>query len=333
MHTLPGTAPDTRYDTALYSTPAPVRTPAPARVVPADAPTILLVDDSSVQRRIVNSLLEAAGTWRVVQANDGVSALAAIEQSPPSLVLTDVYMPRMDGLALVEQVRDRFPHVPVVLMTGMGSEQTAVAALKAGAADYVPKRCMVSDLGPIIERVLANAQAEMDRLRLLDGMTGRLTRFVLVNDPKLVAPLVAQLRDDLLAVGVCNRHTATRVGIALEEALLNAVYHGNLEISSDLKKNGDAPFHALARERRTQEPYASRRVRVLSRVTEQRATFTITDEGPGFDVSKLPDPTDPENLDRPSGRGLLLMRTFMDEVKYNPTGNRCTMVLTRKTEG
>src|SRR5947208_10017137 len=98
--TQPGTAQDTRYDTALYNTPAPVRTPPPPRVVPPDAPTILLVDDSAVQRRIVNSLLEAAGTWHIVHANDGVAALAQIEKAPPSLVLTDVYMPRMDGLAL-----------------------------------------------------------------------------------------------------------------------------------------------------------------------------------------------------------------------------------------
>ncbi len=149
MPTHPGTAPDTRIDTALYTTPAPANTPAP-RAVPADAPLILLVDDSSVQRRIVHNLLDGAGTWRIVHANDGVTALAVIEQQQPNLVLTDVYMPRMDGLALVEQVRDRFPHIPVVLMTGMGSEQTAVAALKAGAADYVPKRAMVSDLGAIV---------------------------------------------------------------------------------------------------------------------------------------------------------------------------------------
>lgn len=151
-------------------------------------------------------------------------------------------------------------------------------------------------------------------------------QFVLDNDPRLVAPIVDQLRDDLVAVGVCDERAATRVGIALEEALLNAVYHGNLEISSKLKENGDGPFHALARERRTTEPYASRWVRVTARVTRKKATFTVTDEGPGFDVSALPDPTDPANLERPSGRGLLLMRAYTDEVRYSATGNRVTMV-------
>jgi anti-sigma regulatory factor (Ser/Thr protein kinase) len=56
------------------------------------------------------------------------------------------------------------------------------------------------------------------------------------------------------------------------------------------------------------------------------ATFVIQDEGPGFDPASLPDPTDPENLDKVSGRGLLLMRTFMDEVSYNDRGNQVTMI-------
>ena len=311
-----------QLDTALDTTPLPAAAPKP----PSNVPTILLVDDSSVQRRIVHSLLEAAGTWNVVQSTDGFSALKLIEQSPPSLVLTDVYMPKMGGLELVEQIRDRFPNVPVVLMTGHGNEQTAVDALKAGAADYIPKRAMVAELGRILERVLTNAQAESDRVRLLSGMTGRISRFKLENDPRLIGPLVAQLRDDMLAVGVCNRHEVTRVGIALEEGLLNAIFHGNLEVSSQLKENGDEPFLALARERRARAPYRDRRVSVAARVTPAKATFVIEDEGPGFDPATLPDPTDPEYLDRPSGRGLLLIRSFMDDVRHSATGNRITLV-------
>jgi anti-sigma regulatory factor (Ser/Thr protein kinase) len=156
-------------------------------------------------------------------------------------------------------------------------------------------------------------------------------RLVLGNDPQAAAATVAQLRDDLLAVGVCDSDTAMRAGVALEEALLNAIYHGNLEISSELKENGDEPFHALARERRALEPFASRRVRVAARLTRRRAAFVIEDDGPGFDVANLPDPTEPEYLERPCGRGLLLMRTFMDEVRYNPAGNRVTLLLSRKS--
>ncbi|AWM39283.1 hypothetical protein GobsT_24150 [Gemmata obscuriglobus] len=316
----------TQFGATLDATPSPTFAPSTTSAVSHNAPTVLLVDDSSVQRRIVHSLLDAAGTWNIIQATDGLSALKMIEQAPPSLVLTDVYMPKMDGLVLVEQIRDRFPSVPVVLMTGHGSEQTAVDALKAGASDYIPKRAMVTDLGRILERVLTNARAESDRVRLLSGMTSQISRFKLENDARLVGPLVAQLRDDLLAVGVCNRHGLTRIAIALEEALLNAIYHGNLEMSSDLKENGDEAFLALARERRTRPPYAERRVHVVARISPAKATFVIEDEGSGFDPASLPDPTSPECVDRPSGRGLLLIRSFMDDVKHNAIGNRITII-------
>jgi CheY-like chemotaxis protein len=290
---------------------------------------VLVADDSLLEQRYVGRILEQYGGWRVGFVRSGEEALAAIAKCPPAVVLTDLKMPNMDGLTLVEKVRERFPLVPVVLMTGSGNERVAVAALKAGAADYVPKQALAYDLGPVLERVLSVGQAEHRRYKVLQGMTRRSSQFVFENDPALVPPLVAQLREDLIEIGLCDVTAAMRAGIALEEALLNAVYHGNLEVSSELRQNGDEEFHKLAGERRALEPYASRRVRVTARLTPARATFVIVDQGPGFDVTKIPDPTDPRFLEKPSGRGVLLMRTFMDEVRYNATGNRVTLVKRR----
>ncbi len=303
--------------------------PTTTAAAPADLPLILVADDSQLEQRYVGRILAQNGGWQVVFARNGEEALAEITKRPPALVLTDMNMPKMDGLTLTEKVRETFPLVPVVLMTGSGSEKVAVAALKAGAADYVAKQALAHDLIPVLERVLSAGLAEHRRFKVLQGMTRRSSQFVLENDPALVPPLVSQFREDLIEMGLCDLTGATRAGIALEEALLNAVYHGNLEVSSDLRQNGDEAFHRLARERRTQEPYAPRRVRVTARLTPGAATFVIADQGPGFDVSKLPDPTDPEFLERPSGRGVLLMRTFMDEVRYNATGNRVTLVKRR----
>lgn len=294
-----------------------------------EPPLILVADDSVLDQRYVGRILEQHGGWRILFARSGEEVLAAIARTPPAVVLTDMNIPEVDGLTLVERVRERFPLVPVVLMTGSGSERVAVAALKAGAADYVPKQALAYDLVPVLDRVLSLGQAAHRRYRVLQGMTRRSSQFIFENDPALVPPLVAQLREDLIEIGLCNVTEAMRAGIALEEALLNAVYHGNLEVSSELRENGDEEFHTLARERSTQEPYASRRVRVTARLTPARATFVITDQGPGFDVSKIPDPTDPRFQDRPSGRGVLLMRTFMDDVRYNTVGNRVTMVKRR----
>lgn len=295
---------------------------------PPDVPTILVVDDSQLEQRIVAKLLEPLG-WRTSFAQNGIEALSAIARSAPSVVVTDVQMPQMDGLTLVEKVRCKFPQVPVVLMAGHGDERIAVEALKAGAADYVPKQSLTHDLVPALDRVLSIQQADARRLRLLAGLTLRSSQFVLESDPSLVPPLVTLLRDDMVTIGVCDLTDATRAGVALEEALLNAMYHGNLEVSSSLRENGDEAFHTLAAERRTQEPYRGRRVRVNARLVPDRATFVISDQGPGFDVSKLPNPDDPDYVPGPSGRGVLLMRAFMTDVRYNSTGNEVTLVKAR----
>lgn len=291
--------------------------------------TILVVDDSAVDRLVARRLLEKYGSWRVAQAEDGAEALELIAGSAPALVLTDLQMPRVDGLALVEQIRERFPRVPVVLMTGHGSEEVAITALRAGAASYVPKRNLATDLISVVEQVLSASQTDERRTRALGALTERVSRYTLENDPGLVSPLVQVFREELVAFGLCDATGATRAGIALEEALLNAVYHGNLGVSSELKLAGDGSFERRAAERRLEAPYRDRRVRVSAELAPDGAGFVVADEGTGFDVGALPDPTDPANLERPSGRGVLFMRTFMDEVRYNPTGNVVTLVKLR----
>src|SRR5262245_29566653 len=117
--------------------------------------TVLVVDDSAVDRTLAGKLLEkrpglteverATGLSAVFAAN-GREALAQMERATPDLVLTDLQMPEMDGLQLVEAIKARFPHVPVILMTAHGNEDTAVHALRHGAASYVPKPNLARDL-------------------------------------------------------------------------------------------------------------------------------------------------------------------------------------------
>ncbi len=91
------------------------------------------------------------------------------------------------------------------------------------------------------------------------------------------------------------------IKLALEEGLNNAIRHGN----------GLDP---------------SKTVELLFDVDPQRTLITIVDQGRGFDPSAVPDPTAAENLEKPSGRGIMLMRAYMDEVKFSPRGNEVHMV-------
>jgi anti-sigma regulatory factor (Ser/Thr protein kinase) len=120
-----------------------------------------------------------------------------------------------------------------------------------------------------------------------------------------------------------------RMGIAVEEALTNALYHGNLELNSELRQNDDRIYYDLAKARAAEPPYCDRRIYVETRHTTDEVSITIRDQGKGFNPAALPDPTEPENLERAFGRGMLLITTFMDEVRHNDSGNEITMIKRR----
>jgi CheY-like chemotaxis protein len=287
---------------------------------------ILVVDDSATDRRVVGGLLRRRAGWNIQFAVDGREALALIASEAPDVVLTDLQMPEMNGLELVEAMRQQYPMIPVILMTAQGSESIAAEALAHGASSYVPKRQLAEELVEIVERVLSVSGERQTRRTLMQKMRQIRCSFVLGNDPALLTSLVSHMQDLLHQMEVLPENERIRVGVALEEALLNASYHGNLEVSSTLREENHAAYYELARERSGCPPFSERNIYVDVELSREMVQYVIRDEGPGFDPGELPDPTDPAYLDRPCGRGLLLMRTFMDDVEYNPLGNEVTLV-------
>lgn len=294
-------------------------------------PQILVVDDSPVDRRLIGGLVAKLSDSDVVYAHDGEAALRSLVESPPAVVLVDLIMPGMDGLQLVERIREDFPHVPTILMTSQGNEEVAVRALQKGAASYVPKARAASELGHTIRGVLRQARLASTHHRLMGYMVESTCRFELENDLTLIAPLVTHLQEMLARLRLCDETERMRVGIALDEAIVNAVYHGNLELSSELRDAGRDTYQKTAEERTRISPYSDRKLHISASVSPDRAQFDIRDEGPGFDPALLPDPTDPANLESLGGRGILLMRTFMDEVTFDPSGRAVTMVKRRQS--
>lgn len=119
------------------------------------------------------------------------------------------------------------------------------------------------------------------------------------NDLGEAHALQARIEDALQALGYGDKDVFA-IRLALEEALVNAIKHGN----------GMDP---------------DKTVRVHYRITPDRFDVRIADEGPGFDPTAVPDPTEEEFIERPCGRGLLLIRGFMSSVEYHGCGNVVTM--------
>ncbi len=292
---------------------------------------LLVVDDAAVDRQIAGALLEEQAGWKAIYAEDGQQALAVLQREPIDLVITDLQMPEINGLQLVETIHRHYPNVPVILMTAHGSEELAVEAMRKGAASYVPKKYLARDLVSTVEEVLGVTRSNRNMQHVLACLVGTEYNFVLENDPTNLQPLIGHFQDILTQMKLAEKGGLIRIGTALHEALVNAIEHGNLELRSELRDKDDRrEYIALLEKRRQEFPYSARRVHVRARFSHLEAVFAIRDEGPGFDTAKLPDPTDPANLDRVSGRGLYLIRTFMDVVSFNPTGNEITLVKRRK---
>jgi len=287
--------------------------------------TVLVVDDLAAHRQLAAGLLSRRPGYEVIFAANGVEALEKLAVEKAEVVLTDVLMPEMNGVELLRAIRREYPELPVILMTASGSEDMAIEALQEGAASYVPKRALGRRLVETVARVLSASRAERTHSEVGKRLTLHELTFTVENDVGLVLTLPGYLEPHLLAAGLSDQLTRLRVHMAQEEALINALYHGNLELGAALREREADHLLELTTSRAKANPYRERRIHVFVRLTPEQAEFTIRDEGPGFDPATLPDSADVAALDQPHGRGVMLMRAFMDSVRYNEAGNAVTM--------
>jgi len=285
-------------------------------------PMVLVVDDTAVDRRLAGGLLESVPNIEVCYAQNGNEALMQLGTSLPDLVVTDLQMPDLDGLELVRAIGEKYPDVPVVLMTAHGSENIAAQALASGAASFVPKSALAESLVETVMHILMMAESEARYKRLIDCAIKTDFEFELQNDLTIIDPLIELIQQVSGGHNLFHHNCQVQLSVALEQALHNAMVRGNLEICRD-------EFPVVSREifeqRAAQIPYSDRKVYFRATVTPDAAHFVIRDMGPGFDTSLVPAAADPESFRDGSGRGLVLIKTFMDQVEFNSQGNELQM--------
>ena len=303
-----------------------------------DALRLLLVDDNAGDLKLAQEYMHDANLEVLVTtAPDGVAALEMLRRTRvaggelPDVVLTDLHMPRMDGLQLVEALHAEFPSLPVILMTAFGSEEIAYQSLLKGASSYVPKKDMKERLAPTLQQIGELARSQRQDEQAQACCVACESTYVLDNDITLVPPLARQLGGTYQKMMQADENEQFHMVVALHEALSNAMYHGNLEVSTALRRENldDDAFHRVADEHRRQSPWRDRRVHLSAKITSDEAIFVVRDEGPGFNFASLPDPRDRSNLEEIGGRGLFLIRLFMTEVRHGERGREITMVKRR----
>lgn len=161
------------------------------------------------------------------------------------------------------------------------------------------------------------------------------TQLSLPSYPHWIEAAVEYLRQKAVLSGACHESRSGKLMVALHEALSNAIVHGNLEISSELKECGESAFAEALAQRVADPSYAERPVDIDVDSNFERCRWVITDQGRGFNVDaevnkrRKGDPEGDPKVLLASGRGILIMSSFLDELKYEMGGRRLVLTLRR----
>ncbi|MFN3161343.1 MAG: ATP-binding protein [Rubinisphaera brasiliensis] len=226
---------------------------------------------------------------------------------------------------LFDEIDSAAPHVPILLMTCASERSTTIHSLQLGALSFIPSQAPPHEFRQVVDRILKLTRFSRDQQKTLRHCRQCSFEFLLDNDLSNIAHVVGHLRNVFASVSGSPVREQMRLAVAIEETLQNAIIHGNLGVSSKLKMEPDGAFEKMVQQRLQEEPYRDRKVQLIADFRPEAVSLQITDEGEGFDFFEVRDPTDPENLLLPFGRGLLLIRSFMDEVVYEPPGNKVTL--------
>ena len=179
-------------------------------------------------------------------------------------------------------------------------------------------------------RIHGAAENSFSEHRIVDTPDLRLAKLTAPTRPSCISTLRDRLIQSLDEFGIVSDAGSTQICMALEESLANAFYHGNLELDSILKEDGTDLFSRLAKERCELSPWKDRFIHVVELATPIGLWVTIGDEGSGFDVAAALKRTEDPMSILASGRGLVMMKAFTDEILFNPAGNEVTLVVYHK---
>lgn len=215
----------------------------------------------------------------------------------------DVIITDLDGDELVVEDEEIAEDAPACFPEEIDKEEerqrSHIKAFKICITDFKSGRFSGEEVRDCVETILQHKSKYIDRNEDVENRHEKI-EFEIPSVLDLMHCILEYLTKRVEKLGVVNPERSN-LFVALDEAFVNAVKHGN---KFDAAKN----------------------VRIVADITPKEARFTIEDEGEGFDVSAIPDPTDIENLFKTSGRGVMFMYNIMDEVIYNSKGNRITMI-------
>jgi len=267
---------------------------------------VLVVDDEPAMRELLATYLAEFGITPLT-AQNGTQALELVQTRPVDLIITDLWMPEMDGLELLQRVKTINARIPVAVLSGHGTVQDTVKALNLGAYTFLSKPVRIEDIEGVVKKGL--------RLRDLSVGSYELQNYIrhyseiqIPNYQHLFPSVILYILKDCQWRGFDDDQMLSNLSVVLDEMLMNAFRHGNKE-----------------REDRT--------ITIRYAFDVDKLQITIEDEGEGFDTQQVI--RELTNLERHQllERGVFLLSILMDDFQYNDKGNAVTLTMMRPMKG
>ncbi|MCL1833582.1 MAG: response regulator [Leptospirales bacterium] len=286
-------------------------------------PTILVVDDEEVIRTTIQKKLSRDG-YNVIPFEKSEDLLYHIKNSAlkADMVITDIKLHKMDGIELLRRINNLDEPIPVLIISGHGDVEDAIKALRYGARDYIRKPFDINDITSSVKTILKKKFEKKLSENFAKFKLSEKSVLEIPNNTDLINTVSFNFTKDLTPAGLFDHTTSKKIYISLQEAIANAMFHGNFEINSSLRESGGMKeFNNEINKRKVLSPYKDRTIKITYELTQDYVVYEITDQGPGFNFQHLPDLNDPENFFKTSGRGLLIILLHMDEVTWHDRGN------------
>jgi YesN/AraC family two-component response regulator len=288
---------------------------------------ILIIDDEKPVREVLNIALTEEGYSLFIAAN-GNQGLQIFKKEEPDIVITDVMMPEMDGIEVTKKLKDVSDKVDVVVMSGFGTEELVIEALRAGASNYIKKPIAFDELFKIIDTIIFKRETRKRIEVAKDIVVKEQKEIIIGNNVSEVWGIVNQILFNIHS-GI-SHNTIEGISIGLYEIIINAIEHGNLDISYEDKSRAlqDNVYQKLLSDRKIKADHQKKKVFINCRYKRDEIVVEVQDQGNGFDLKNLPDLKDPEAIISDHGRGILLASLFFDEVNFREPGN-CVELIKR----
>ena len=287
---------------------------------------MLIVDDEPLNLEIVQDYLEDE-PLNIETAEDGTTALEMLNADPEKydIVLLDRMMPGIDGLEVLKQISQHpiLKTVPVILQTAMSAPENIIEGLEAGAYYYLTKPFEEDMLLSVIHTAIRDRNHFLSLQQLVKE--SQTSMGLLKNAHFQFSTLQHVKQLSTLLANTCPDSEAVITG--LSELMINAVEHGNLEISYEEKTTliAESNWREEVESRLQMDQFKQRQADVHYHRDDDKITIVIEDKGKGFDWKKYID-FDSERILHSHGRGIAMANKFsFDKISYNDSGTEVTI--------